>query len=256
MKLATLYLGHMEFLRRELIVCQDQSEMVWSPTPAFLLQHPTLGNILYDTGNSPFYSTEYTQDILKTYPVTEFISIEDALAAKGLKPSDIDILILSHLHFDHAGGLRYFKGTKAIKNVIISEGDLKSAYYSAVTGNGGAYLKSLFDLEDICFKPISETTKLAEDLTLFIQESHTPGVIGLLVGTENHGNFIITSDTLYLEDSFTKELPPGGNINKTTDEFHRNLNRIKEMQKEHKATLVYGHDYEQIMAWAGKGWID
>ena len=64
----------------------------------------------------------------------------------------------------------------------IAEADLKNAYCSVMTGNGGAYIKSLFDLDDICFKPIRETTQLAPDLTLFIQESHTPGVIGLLLG--------------------------------------------------------------------------
>ena len=256
MKLCTLYLGRMEFLRLQLIACQDETELVTSPTPAFLISHPELGLILYDTGNSPFYGTEYTQFIRETYPVVEFISIEDALAKKGFKPSDVDMIILSHLHFDHAGGLKYFRGTRAIKNVVISEADLKNAYYSIATGNSGAYIKSLFDFEDICFKPISETTQLAPDLTLFLQESHTPGVIGLLLNTQSHGNLILTSDTVYLQESFEKRLPPGGDINKTTDEFFQNLDKIRQMQEEHNATLIYGHDYQQLMDWVLKGWVE
>src|SRR5687767_7281319 len=29
----------------------------------------------------------------------------ESLAAKGIAPEDIDVIVLSHLHFDHAGGL-------------------------------------------------------------------------------------------------------------------------------------------------------
>ena len=53
-----------------------------------------------------------------------------------------------------------------------------------------------------------------------------------------------------------KELPPGGTINKTTDEFFDNLKRIKEMEKAYHATLLFGHDYDQIMDWVAKGVID
>lgn len=256
MKVSVLYLGRMEFLRRELIACEDETEMIRSPMVAILISHPTLGNILYDTGNSPFYSTEYTKQMLRTYPLVEFISIEDALAEKGLKPSDIDTLILSHLHFDHVGGLKYFRGTKAIQNVMVAENDLKEAYFRVMTGNGGAYIKSLFDVEGIRFQPICETTTLAENLTLFIQNSHTPGVIGMILKTKNHGTIITTSDTIYTQESFDLGLPPGGGINKTQDEFFQNLEEIKKLQAKHQATLLFGHDYEQIKTWSQKGWIE
>ena len=106
MKISVLYLGRMECQRLHLVACEDEQTMITSPMSAILIQHPTLGNILYDTGNSPFYRTEYTPEMLTNYPIVEFISVEDALAEKGLTPSDIDLLILSHLHFDHTGGLR------------------------------------------------------------------------------------------------------------------------------------------------------
>lgn len=256
MKMKVLYLGRMEFLRLQLIACEDETELLYSPTVAILIQHPTLGNILYDTGNHPFHCTEYSADILETYPVVELISIEDALAMEGLKPSDIDILILSHLHFDHAGGLRYFRNTKAFERIVIAEDELKNACYSVMTGNGGAYIKSLFDIEGICFSPIEQDTELAPDLSLFIQKSHTPGVIGLLLKLQNSGNIIVTSDTIYLRDSFERALPPGGAINKTTDEFFDNLNYIKKLKEAHQAEIIYGHDYEQIIALNKKGWID
>ena len=220
------------------------------------IQHPTLGNILYDTGNSADFLKTYTPEMLHNYPITEMITIEEALAKEGLTPGDIDQLILSHLHFDHAGGLQHFVGTKAIDHVLVSEADLKQAWWAVTTGNNGAYIRSLFDVEGIRFETIHDTTWLADDLGLFIQASHTPGVIGLILKTEHHGTILTTSDAIYTADSYRQALPPGGTINATTDEFYDNLERIKAMEKNYNATLLFGHDIDQILDWAGQGVID
>lgn len=256
MKISFLYLGRMEFPLYRLVETPDETKMVRSPAVAILIRHPTLGNILYDTGNSPEFATEYSQDMLHDYPVAEMITVTQALAEKGLTPADIDMIIISHLHFDHAGGLKQFVGTKAIKNVLVAEADLKQAYFSVMTGNGGAYIRSLFDVEGIQFKTINETTRLGEGLELFIQASHTPGVIGLILKTKDYGTLLTTSDTIYTRESYEKELPPGGTINKTPEEFYDNLKRVKQMEKDLNATLIFGHDYEQFRAWAAKGWIE
>lgn len=256
MKISVLYLGRIECKKTHLIECHDENEMIKSPISAILIEHPILGNILYDTGNSPFLSTEYPKSVLDTYPIPEFISIEEALKEKGLRPADINMIIISHLHFDHAGGLRYFAETPAIKNVLVSEIELKNAYFQTMTGRGGAYVKTLFDVDGIVYKPIAEDTKLGDDIELFIQNSHTPGVIGLLLKTKTKGNLIVTSDTIYTMESYSKELPPGGPINKTKKEFYDNLKKIKDMKQKYSAELLFGHDYEQIVAWSKEGRIE
>ena len=246
MKISVLYLGRIECRRDNLIQCSDLSQMIKSPISAILVQHPELGNVLYDTGNSPFYASEYSRHTLETYPIPEFISIEDALKKKGLQTSDIDRIILSHLHFDHVGGLKYFRGTKAIKNVLVSEAELKNAYYQVMTGQGGAYVKSLFDLDGIEYKTIKEDTVLAEDMRLFIQQSHTPGLIGMMLKSRSKGNLLVTGDTIYTRENYEKELPPGGSINKTQKEFFDNLAWIKKMERQNSAAIIYGHDFDQI----------
>ena len=65
--------------------------------------------------------------------------------------------------------------------------------------------------------------------------------------TEQQGTVIVTSDTIYTEDNDKLELPLGGSINATTEEFYTNLARIKKMQSEMDAKLIYGHDLEQIV---------
>ena len=253
MKISVLYLGRIECFKYHLVACEDRKEVIRSPVPAILIEHPVLGRILYDTGNSPLYASAYPDSVKEIYPISEFISIETALREKGLTPADIDMLIISHLHFDHAGGMQYFKGTKAIKNVIVSEAELETAYAQTESNSEGPYIRSLFDIAGIVFRPIKEDTVLADDLQLFIQQSHTPGVLGMILETRSKGTVIATSDTVYTRESYDKELPPGGPINKTEQEFYDNLSRIKRLEKERSAVLLFGHDYDQIAAWHQEG---
>lgn len=256
MRISVLYAGRMDFLKKHLMDCGNDTEMICCLVPALLIQHPTLGNILFDTGNSADSAHVYPHAIADNFPVTDFVSIEDALAEKGLTPADIDILILSHLHFDHAGGLQYFKGTKAIKNVYIAADELKNAFYCAMTGDEKAYCRTTFNLDDILFHAIDGNTSLADEITLIPQRCHTPGVIGLLLKTKNNGNIFATSDTVYTRESFEKELPPGGDNIASQKDFFENLKVIRGIQKKYDATLFFGHDEAQITEWTKKGWID
>ena len=243
---------HCQYFRT--VAACAETRMYRSPVSALLIRHPRLGNILYDTGNSPYSRWEYGEAINSVYPVGSFVSIEQALSLHGLKCSDIDMIILSHLHFDHVGGLRYFQGTKAIKNVIVAETELQSACFSVFTGEEhSAYIKSLFDVEGVVYRPIRETTELAPDLTLFIQKAHTPGVTGLIVKTRTLGNVIATSDAVYTKETWETSTPPGGPINKGTEDFLANLQRLRDMQKHYDAVMLFGHDSEQIQEWSLKG---
>lgn len=253
MEICVLYLGYIACKKMFLVDTPDARQDIRSPISALLIRHPTLGNVLYDTGNSPFFATEYSPATLQTYPIPEFISIEEALRAQGLTPGDIDWIILSHLHFDHAGGLRYFRGTKAIRRVLASEAEIKNAYFQTVTGAGGAYCKELFDFAGIQFCPVTQDTELAPDLKLFVQHAHTPGVLGLVLRTQTKGTVICTSDSVYTAESYARRLPPGGHINKSREEFFENLEKLEAMKKACQATLFYGHDYEQVLRWSRAG---
>ena len=59
-------------------------------------------NVLFETGIGAFFEPT----LRERYGVVESQHVLlDSLAAVGLKHEDIDVLVLSHLYFDHAGGL-------------------------------------------------------------------------------------------------------------------------------------------------------
>lgn len=254
-KFRMLYLGRIECARFRLIECEDETEMIKSPMVATLIQHPTLGNILYDTGNSPFYNTEYGEHINEIYPIPEFISIEDALLDAGLTCDDIDMIILSHMHFDHTGGLRYFTGKKAIQNVYVAELELRSAFSAVMRGDGGAYVKTLFDVDGIQYKTYSDELDLGDGLRLFEQHSHTEACTGLILETAENGVFLLTSDTIYTKYGYEHRLPPGGHINKTKDEYYRICDETAARAKQNNATIIFGHDFDQVLEYNKRGLI-
>ncbi len=88
------------------------------PSGVFLILHPRFGYVLFDTG----YSTDiYRQGIIgKVYcrfnPT--FVQRSDEIASQlrkdGIKLADIRYVILSHMHPDHIGGVKFFPKAKVI----------------------------------------------------------------------------------------------------------------------------------------------
>jgi glyoxylase-like metal-dependent hydrolase (beta-lactamase superfamily II) len=67
-------------------------------------------NILIETGNG----TKWTPKLRDIYGMQEGDPLIDNLAAKGVRPDQIDVVINTHLHFDHAGGNTKLVNDKAV----------------------------------------------------------------------------------------------------------------------------------------------
>ena len=96
------------------------------PVCAYLIEHPR-GLILVDTGwcreisPSGVYDPKAVREILPPHlaalfhPVLpEGMAVHEQLAAMGIRPEDLDCVILTHLDPDHVAGLRHVKGAKRI----------------------------------------------------------------------------------------------------------------------------------------------
>jgi glyoxylase-like metal-dependent hydrolase (beta-lactamase superfamily II) len=67
-------------------------------------------NILVETGNG----TKWTPRFRDIYAIQDGDPLTENLAAAGIRPGEIDLVINTHLHFDHAGGNTKFVNDHAV----------------------------------------------------------------------------------------------------------------------------------------------
>ena len=95
------------------------------PVPVFLLEHPGVGPILVDTGLHASVSVDPKQNmggVIGRLCRFESEPSETAVAqlrARGLEPGDIKLVVMTHMHMDHASAISDF--TEA--TYVLGEGE-------------------------------------------------------------------------------------------------------------------------------------
>jgi glyoxylase-like metal-dependent hydrolase (beta-lactamase superfamily II) len=91
----------------------DPDHRILQALNCLLIETPS-GRVLVETGIG-----ERVDDKLRTMRAYEGPAILPALRRAGFDPGSIDVVAMSHLHFDHAGGLLAADGTRAFPRAMI-----------------------------------------------------------------------------------------------------------------------------------------
>lgn len=91
---------------------RSRKHLIEVPVSCYLIEAPQ-GLVLLDTGWHPVNRTRWGQisNLRQQYPVNKAVlpagqAIDEQLEARGIKPYELDMVLMSHLHCDHADGLR------------------------------------------------------------------------------------------------------------------------------------------------------
>lgn len=170
-----------------------------------LLAQPINGKaVLFEAGIGAFFAPALRQ----RYGVVEANHVLlESLAAAGVSHEDIDVVVLSHLHFDHAGGLLAawqdgVEPTLLFPNarflVGASHWQRAKAPHSRDRASFVPELNDLLEASGRLELVAGEhSDALGSAVRFHFSEGHTPGLmLAELVGPENHGGILFCADLI------------------------------------------------------------
>ena len=218
------------------------------PVPGVLLQTDG-GWVLLDTG----FNTALIRDPhlrRRYYPSVEYQPIlpgpgepiEESLADIGIDVDDIRVVAVSHLHTDHAGGLKLFAG-----KVPVHAQRREVAYGLAnhPEPERHAIFRVDFDDPSIDWQLADGEADIAPGITAVPTYGHTPGHQSFVVELDESvggGGYVFAFDAADLTENIDHEVALGGFIDVDPADTVEPIRRLKRLAEEKGYPLIPGHD--------------
>jgi N-acyl homoserine lactone hydrolase len=225
----------------------------WLPVPAFLVEHPGTGPILVDTGLHPTCVSDVTGNmgpagrILYEIRMAPEQALRAQLAAHGLRPEDVRVVIMTHLHADHASAVSEFSAATFVVD--------RREWAAAADGRAlGGYHRRQFDHAfdwrtlDYDGESVESFAGFAQSLDLFGDGSvrvvstpgHTRGHQSVVLKTRRR-EVLVIGDAAYTERELRGEATP---LLVADQHLHRrSLKEIRRyLEQTPDAIAIPGHD--------------
>ena len=165
----------------------------------------------------------------------------NAVGKTGLSPNDVRLVIMTHLHWDHAWGFDLFPNAefliqkKEVAYAIAPFPCHKSLYYENSLGKP-QFVDHLHRI-----KTIDGDYTVEDGVDVVSIPSHTPGFQGICIRTEK-GNYFIAGDAVGLFECWeTVPHVPSGIFNNLED-YYKSMDKIRKLAD----VVLPGHDYRVL----------
>lgn len=197
----------------------EMDEDVGDPTrkvPFYLVDHPE-GTVLFDTGvsydllqdpeNYGPWGEPQLSGLVEQFPMEERQRPDRQLDRLGYSPGEIDHVVLSHLHVDHAGNLDLFTDAE----FVVQQDELEYAWWPSAPVQKAYYLDG--DIRPLR-SPAFTVTEIEGEYDLFGDGTvvcvptpgHSPGHQSLLVRLENAGAVVLAGDVAGTHLAYEQEV--------------------------------------------------
>jgi glyoxylase-like metal-dependent hydrolase (beta-lactamase superfamily II) len=147
-------------------------------------------NVLLDTGVG---FDKLNEKQMRNFGVTQQSQVEDSLASLGLLAEDIDIIILTHMHFDHACGLTKWENDQLVSSfpnarIITSEIEWNEMRQPNIRSKA-TYWKENWEAIQTQVETFSEELEVLPGIRMIHTGGHSEG--HSVVKFERHGETIL-----------------------------------------------------------------
>lgn len=221
--------------RSQLVTGTPEGTMVRIPIWMYLLRGRD-SLMLVDTGMPPelIGNERYFADAGEGDQILPQMTPEDTLervlGRQGLRIENLDAVISTHWHFDHAGGSRQLGS----RPVLVHPDELASA-------RAEAELPFWVD-PALDFRPARDGDHPMPGVTLLHSPGHTPGHLSLLLEPEGAAAILLTIDAAYTAQNWREDVP-GAMLDPVLG--LQSVARLKAIAKDASARVFFGHDAAQ-----------
>jgi len=221
------------------------------PALVGLIEHPSLGLVLYDTGYS-----DHFQEATRKFPECLYRMVTPVtlppeeellrqLESRGIRAGDIGTIFISHFHADHVAGLRDFPGarfiaTRAEHHLCRSKGRigrLRRAYLRDLLPDDlDARLAYMEDMAVVglpeAWQPFREGRDLAGDGSLLGMDlpGHAASQMGVAFREVEDGLIFLVGDACWKIEGLQRNRPPSRlayNVFHNAKDYDANFEKLR-----------------------------
>jgi N-acyl homoserine lactone hydrolase len=223
----------------EIVPGVRDGNVVKLPVPSYLVRLDDGKNLLIDTGMSRLHITDPTAtwrgtamaDVLLP-EMTPEDDLEARLAELDVRPADIDYVINTHLHFDHAGNNELFERATFF---------VQREHYDVATGHP-SFPNQYWNLPKLTYELLDGEMELFPGIEVILTPGHAPAHESVLVRLPDSGPMVVCGDAIYTQDNLDHDSWGGQSDPATAALSAAKLQRIAQEQN---ALLLFGHDPDQ-----------
>ncbi|MDY3619143.1 N-acyl homoserine lactonase family protein [Agathobaculum sp.] len=229
-----------------------ESTLAEYPASFILIKHPQIGYILYDVGDYPSGEDGVPRSTFwKEYFPVQMVRedyVDQALPRNGVPLSDIACIILSHMHYDHAGGIKFFPGTRAAENVYVPKADFEAACLATLAEDGerdtdSPYWRSVVTTKGITYRFLEQDVELFPGVHVFLLAGHTPAVGALLLECES-GNYLFPNDACSSRQNYGPPAKPTAIMHDSLA-YQKSAAKLRQIEQQYHARLIFSHDLDE-----------
>lgn len=156
------------------------------------------------------------------------------LQKHGLKLEDIDIVINTHLHFDHCANNGSFPNAK----FYVQEDELRYAY-APDRFQKAAYIREFFDVP-MEYVPLHGQYRVTDDMIIIRTPGHSIGHQSVIIRKDER-NYVYCGDAAPLRENLKRRNIPG--VLYRADQALKSIDKLRSIKN---AVYIYSHDNEQL----------